>query len=289
MKKGYIYCITSAILFGTAGMFIKLTQKTGLDSISLLTLQYIIAVSLLFVGSFIKDRKKLHVTKKQLLNLAILGIVGNSFMTVFYYKAFEYLPVAMVTMLLFTYPIIVFIYSTIFEKQHISKNKISALLIAFIGCGLTLNIFSGRFSYPIKGVIFGLLSAVFYAFMNIYSEKRLIGIDALSINAYSTLFSLISLLIFKWPSFLFSEKIKTGSLIYIIILAIVCEIVPLTLLYSAIKSIGSLKVSIINFIEIPTAMVVSYIVLKEKIGFMQILGALLIIYSIYLIRSSSKK
>lgn len=287
LRKGYIYSIISAILFGTAGIFVKLALKTGLDSISLLTVQYIIAVFIMFAVALIKERQKLYINKGQLFNLAVLGIVGNTFMTIFYYKAFEYLPVAMVTMLLFTYPIMVFIYSIIFGKQKIDRKKISLIFIAFLGCILSLNILSGSFKYSMKGLIFGLLSAVFYAFMNLYTEKKLEGVDSLSINAYSTLFSLISLLIYKWPAFLFKANVKIDSIFYIIVLALVCEIVPLTLLYTAIKYIGSLKVSIISNLEIPTAMIVSFLILKEQVQFSQIMGAILIVYTVYLIREKS--
>ncbi len=287
MKKGYMYSVISAILFGTAGIFVKLALKTGLDSISLLTVQYILAVFIMFVVALIKEKQKLQVDKKQLFNLAVLGIIGNTFMTIFYYKAFEYLPVAMVTMLLFTYPIMVFIYSIIFGKQRIDRKKVLMIFLAFLGCMLSLNILSGSFKYSMKGLIFGLLSAVFYAFMNLYTEKKLSGVDSLSINAYSTLFSLISLLIYKWPVFLFKGNVKIESVFYIVILALVCEIVPLTLLYAAIKYIGSIKVSIISNLEIPTAMLVSILVLKEQVHLSQIIGAILIVYTVYLIRDKN--
>lgn len=284
MKKGYMYAIVSAILFGTAGIFVKLAQHTGLDSVSLLTVQYVIAVTLMFIVAFIKDRKKLYISKKQLFDMAILGGVGNTLMTVCYYRAFEYLPVAMVTMLLFTYPIMVFIYSVAFRKQKIDSKKVIAIVSAFSGCILTLNILSGELKYSIKGIVFGLLAAIFYAFMNLYSEEKLENVDALSINAYSTLFSLLTLLVYRWPGFLFKGHIRVESLTYIIILAVFCEIIPLTLLYSAIKYIGSLKVSIISNLEIPTAIVVSFVILKEGVSIMQIVGAVLIFYSVHLIR-----
>ena len=280
-----MYAIVSAILFGTAGIFVKLAHNTGLDSVSLLTIQYVIAVTLMFIVAFLKDRKKLHISKKQLFHMAILGAIGNTLMTVFYYMAFEYLPVAMVTMLLFTYPIMVFIYSVFFEKQKVDIRKIAAILCAFLGCVLTLNILSGELKYSMKGIIYGLLAAIFYAFMNLYSEKKLENVDALSINAYSTLFSLITLVVYKWPVFLFKGQIRLDGLTYIIILAVLCEIVPLTLLYAAIKHIGSLKVSIISNLEIPTAIVVSFVILKESVSIMQIIGAVLIFYAVHLIRA----
>ena len=171
MKKGYLYAVQSAIFFGTAGIFVKLAEKSGFDSIELLIFQYTIAIILLFSFIFLKDKSKLAVSKSQLFHLCILGIVGNTFMTVFYYKAFEYLDVPMVTTLLFTYPIMVFIYSLVFEKQKLQLTKFIAVSVAFLGCLLSLNIFRGNIAYCFEGIVFGLLSAVFYALL-IYILKK---------------------------------------------------------------------------------------------------------------------
>lgn len=284
MKKGYIYSIASAILFGTAGLFVKMAQSTGLDSISLLTVQYMFAVTMMFAGALIKNPSLMKVNKSQLFHLAVLGVIGNTFMTVFYYMSFEYLPVAMVTMLLYTYPVMVMIYTWIFEQHNINSKKVIAIIIAFLGCLLALDIIGGNFIYSLAGILFGLLSALFYSFMNIYSEKKLMNVGSFAINAYSTLFSLITLCIFKFPTIIITGGISNNSIIYIVILAIFCEIMPLTLLYAAIKNIGSLKVSLIGNLEIPTAIFSAYLFLNEKISMTQLAGAIMIIYSVYLIR-----
>ena len=284
MNKGYIYSILSAILFGSAGLFVKLAYAGGIDSISLLTMQYIIAVPFMFAIMYIFNKKSFKVTKKQLLRLAVLGIVGNTFMTVFYYISFNYLPIQMVAILLYTYPIMIFGYSTVFKKDQLGYKKIFAVFLAFLGCVLTLDILSGQFKYSLKWIIFALTCAMFYAFMNIYSEEKLQELEPLTINAYSTLFSLISLMIYKFPIFIFRGDITKSVFLYTSVLALFCEIIPLTLLYAAIKHIGSLKVSIIGNLEIPTAMLVSFFVLHEQIASMQIIGTVLVVYAIYMIR-----
>ena len=272
------------MLFGSAGLIVKLAYVEGIDPIGLLTLQYIIAVILMFLVLSIKNKQELKVSKKELYDLFILGVVGNSFMTVFYYTAYHYLPMAMVTILLYTYPIMVFCYSLLFHKKEISKTKTLALITAFIGCILALGILGGGLKYSIKGIIFGVLSAVFYAFMNIYSENNLSTVRPLTINAYSTLFSLVSLIIYSFPTFIFKGQVTINMLGYTTILAVFCEIIPLTLMYSAIKHIGSLKVSIVGNIETPTAMLLSFFILSEHISFTQIIGAVLVFYAVYLLR-----
>jgi drug/metabolite transporter (DMT)-like permease len=284
LKKGYIYSIVSAILFGSAGLFVKMAYVGGIDSISLLTLQYMIAVPLMFTLMYIFNKESFKITKAQLLKLAVLGIVGNTFMTVLYYLSFNYLPMEVVAILLYTYPLMVFVYSAVFKKNSLGYKKLFAVALAFFGCVLTLDILSGQLKYSVIGVIFALLCAMFYAFMNIYSEEKLQGIEPLAINAYSTLFSLISLMIYKFPLFVFSGEVTASLLGYTAILAVFCEIIPLTLLYAAIKHIGSVKVSIIGNIEIPTAMIISFFILHEKVGIMQIVGTVIVICAVYMIK-----
>lgn len=285
MKKGYIYSILSAIFFGSAGLIVKFAYVEGVDSISLLTIQYTIAVAIMFIILVITNREALKVSKNILLHLAILGIIGNTFMTVFYYLAFKYLTVTMVSILLYTYPIMVFIYSFFFGKEKVGPKKFIALIMAFGGCVLALGLIGGKSAYSKVGILYGILSALFYAFMNIYSENKLSNVDSLTINFYSTLFSLISLIIYKFPVFVFKGEVSIGLIGYTTILAVFCEILPLTLLYAAIKRIGSLKVSIIGNLEIPTAMILSYIFLHESITLLQLIGAILVFYAIYKIRN----
>ncbi|WP_446898529.1 DMT family transporter [Clostridium sp. LBM24168] len=270
-------------MFGSAGIFVKLAYKVGLDSINILIAQYIAAVVLMFLFIFAKNRELLHVKKIQVFHLAVLGIFGTTFMTLFYYESLKYLSVAMVTILLFTYPIMIFIYSIIFRNQKVTFQKIMAVILSFTGCILGLNIFNGSMDYTFKGIIFGLLSAVFYAFMNLYSEKNLQNIDSMTINAYSTLFSLITLVIYSPPYFLFNNDLKLEGIFYIILLAVVTDVIPLTLLYASIKYIGAVRTSIICNLEIPASIIMSAAILGEKVYMLQIIGALMIVFAIYII------
>lgn len=288
MKKGYIYAIAAAVMFGSSGMFVKLAQGTGLDSISLLTVQYMLAVTIMFAYAFIRNRKILVVDRKSLIDLALMGVIGSTGMTLCYYMAFEYLPVAVVTMLLYTYPVLVFIYTCIFEKGSMNVQKTAAIIMAFTGCILALNLFGGNYAYPVLGIVLGLMSAVFYAFINIFSEKKLERVDSLAINAYSTLFSLIALCLYRFPSHVFRGEINPDSIIYIVLLAIFCEILPLTMLYASLKLIGALKVSVISNLEIPTAFVMAYLFLNEKITVSQLFGSALIVCAIILIRNGER-
>lgn len=279
--KGYIYAIISAIFFGSAGIFVKSGYSNNFGPVELLMLQYVIALIILFIFCLIKYRNKLLLSKKMLTKLLIQGAIGNTLMTVFFYSSFKYLEVSTATMLLYTYPAMVAIYSALFLGQRITKRKIFAIIGTFLGSLMVLNLISSNLkSLNIMGVCFGILAALFYSFMNIYAEKIVDEVPSMVITLYTTLFSLIILLIFN-PSFISKlGGVSTSSIINAASLAFFCEIIPLTLLYAAIKNIGAVTTSIISTLELPSSAIFSFIFLSEKLSAIQILGILLAVYSV---------
>lgn len=283
--KGFIYAIVSSIFFGSAGIFVKSNCSSNFNSVDLLMLQYIIASFILFIICIIKYRQSLKLSKAMLKKLIIQGIIGNTLMTVFFYSALVYLDMAVATMLLYLYPAMVAAFSFIFFKVKISRLKIAAICGTFLGGLLVLNIFSGNFSsISIKGILFGVLSAVFYAFMNLYAEKIVEDVPSMVITFYTTIFSLAVLFIINYGFIGKIPSITSESVLNAGLLAFFCEIIPLTLLYSAIKYIGSVTTSIISTIELPASAVFSYFIMHESISIIQAIGILIIGYSVIVLK-----
>lgn len=282
MKRGYLYALLSSILFGSAGIFVNFSYKLGLNSINLLMLQYIFSVAFMLLFIILFNRKYLKVTKGELIRLCIMGAILNTLMTLFYYNAFNYLSVSMVTLLLYTFPSIIFIYKVIFRRYKINIKNVSALIIVFLGCILALNIIGENSIISVKGIICGILASFFYALINIYAEEKLIGISSLTINFYTYLFSLVSLIIINRDIKIYSV-LNNKAFITVGLFAVLGGILPMIFLFLAIKSIGAFKTSIISNVEIPSAILFSVIILKEKIAMVQIIGVILIIISILIL------
>jgi drug/metabolite transporter (DMT)-like permease len=286
MKKGYVHAILSAIFFGAAGVLVKLALKTGYDSIQLIILQYMVSIPLLFVYIYFTDRDKLRLTRRQLIDLIILGLFGNAPMTIFYYNAFANLPAPIVTIMLYTYPFIIFGFNTVLFRKKVGKKILLLILIGFVGAVLTLNFFGNHSNYSLYGMLCGILAAMFFAFMNMFTETRLMDTDAFVINTYSTFVSLIALVIYNVHYMNFIFTINMSVVVNVALLSLFCEVLPLTLLYSGIQKIGGLKTSIIGNLEIPTTIVLSALILKESLVTIQLLGVILIIYTTYKIKKS---
>lgn len=285
MKLGYIASIFSAILFGLAGIFIKFIFSFNIDSIDLIILQYTFIVVILFIPISIFNIKLLKVGKKDFLRLIILGILGDCFMTVFYYKSFYYLPVGIATVLLYTSPIFIYLYSVLFENKKFTMKSFLLLISIFIGCSMVIGILP--FSYSPIGILYGILGAACFGFMNVYSSKKLKDINSLSLTFYSMLFSLVFLCIYRMPSKGLMLNIPLKAYIFILLLAFLCAFLPLILFYYSIKCIGSFSASVIGNMEVPTAIVAGLIIFNEQIELIQILGILIILLGVYSIEKEN--
>lgn len=283
--EGFIFAIISALFFGSAGIFVKHGYNENFGPVDLLMLQYIIAIVILFVMCLIRYRKNMKLPKIMLKKLMVQGAIANTLMTVFFYTSFKYLDVAVTTMLLFTYPAMVALASFVLFKQKISKPKIISIIGTFLGCLLVLDIFSRGSNLNYLGVLFAMLSAIFYAFMNIYAEKIVEDVPGLVITFYTTLFSLIVLFIFNFSFINKLMVVSKASVINAGCLAFFCEIIPLTFLYEAIKRIGPISTSIISSLELPSSALVAFFFLNEKLSFIQIIGILLVIYCVIKLKS----
>ena len=287
-KIGYIAAILSAVCFGSSGLFVKYIYRFGLSAGEMLILQYLIAVVVLWLGAYYIYGAKIIISSNLLKKVLILGVFGNTFMTLFYYKSFMFLDVAVATILLFTYPILVTIYSFVFGKEKVDKFILISLLIAFTGSFLVLDLFNFNSTVTTIGVIFGVLGAIFYAFMNIYSESFLDKIEPIILTAYVNTFSLITLIIYYRPFHLFNQSLETKAWLGILMLALIAGVLPVALLYTGIKNIGAVKASIIANFEIPVSAVLSYFIYNERLNSFQIIGMFLVLIGIIILQNKKK-
>jgi drug/metabolite transporter (DMT)-like permease len=190
-------------------------------------------------------------------------------------------------MLLFTYPSMVALASFSILKKKVSRVKVFSILGTFLGSILVLDIAAKGSVISIPGVAFAILSAVFYSFMNIYAERIVDDLPGLIITFYTTIFSLAVLFIFNFGFVSQITAISISSFLNAAQLAFFCEIIPLTLLYEAIKRIGSVSSSIITSLELPASAIIAFVFLGESLTYTQIIGILIVVYCVIKLNTDS--
>jgi drug/metabolite transporter (DMT)-like permease len=169
MKKliGIFLIAISAASFGTLAIFGRYAYADGMDIFTVLFIRF--GVSAVFMVIILLLRKE-HFPRgrilAQLIGMGALGYVGQSFM---YMTAIKYASTGLVALLLYLYPMFVFILSVLILHEKATSVKIIALILALVGSALTVD--------PNGGQLIGALMAIAAAL--IYSIYIIVGTDVM--------------------------------------------------------------------------------------------------------------
>jgi drug/metabolite transporter (DMT)-like permease len=164
---GILLIAISAASFGTLAIFGRFLYADGLDTFTMLFLRFGVAALLMLVILLVRKEKfprgKILL---QLIGMGALGYVGQSFS---YLTAIKYASAGLVALLLYLYPMFVFVLSVIVLHEKATWVKIVAIIIALLGTALTVD--------PAGGQLLGILLAISAAL--IYSVYIIVGTDVM--------------------------------------------------------------------------------------------------------------
>ncbi|MDO8753552.1 MAG: DMT family transporter [Anaerolineales bacterium] len=169
MKRliGILLIAISAASFGTLAIFGRYAYADGMDIFTVLFMRFgISAVIMSLILLLRKDHFPRGQILAQLVGMGALGYVGQSFM---YMTAIKYASTGLVALLLYLYPMFVFILSVMILHEKISSVKVIALVLALVGSALTVD--------PNGGQLIGALMAIAAAL--IYSIYIIVGTNVI--------------------------------------------------------------------------------------------------------------
>lgn len=293
MKKiAVLLVIVAGTLWGGIGYFVRAFQASGLSSMQIVAIRMVISAVVFTLYALIFNRKLFKIKLKDLWCFLGTGVVSVATFSFCYFKAIDYSSLSQASILLYTAPIIVMIFSVFLFKEKLTIIKTVSLLLAFLGCLFVTGVFESTQSFNIIAVAFGLGSGVCYALYSIFSRLALDrGYSPLTITLYTFIFSGLSSLLLidvKPVAKLITES--ANDFIFCILFAILSSVLPYVTYTIALKHIRPSTASIIASIEPVVATVTGAILFNEVVSFPYgYLGIALVISSIVLINIMPKK
>ena len=115
---------------------------------------------------------------RTLVTLILMGAIGYVSLSFTYFSALTMAPVGLVVILFYIYPSLVTLQAALFLNSPITKIKIAALLLSFVGIVLVVGLdFGGA---PTLGVALGVASAVIFSIYMIVGSKVISKTDSFS-------------------------------------------------------------------------------------------------------------
>ena len=277
-KKPYIMLISSLVIVGTIGVF---RRYIPLSSALLAFFRGVIgsASLLAYVALFKKGRRQPVEGKKlaaMVLNGAFLGINW-----ILLFEAFNYTTIAKATLAYYMQPTIVLLLSPLLFRERLTVKKLLCAAAALFGMVLVSGGVGSAGGPPQdgRGILFGLGAACFYSLVVILN-KKIKGVESYR----KTIVQLLSSAAVLIPYLLIRGEFAQVSLEpRVIWLVLLVGVVHTGLVYALFfGSMGALKaqtISALTYIDPVTAMIVSALVLGERLSVGGLIGAALILGS----------
>jgi drug/metabolite transporter (DMT)-like permease len=289
--RGYILIIAASILWGTLGIFAKLSFEYGILPETLIALRLAIGFATLAVVLMLFNRDSLKIQKADVLHLLIFGTFAIALQRVSYFYAVDLTTATVAAILFYTYPVFVTIAASFLLKEKIKLEELVAIVLTFFGVALVVKVYDvSLFNVNMMGIVFGLLSSILFTLYFMMAKKLRSRYASWTLTFYGdgigalTLAPIISLSLPEIMEF----PIQLWWLIFTI--AWIPSLLAYLLYSYALRYVKASKGSILSVIEPLSAAVFSTIFIRESLEKPQMMGiALALIGVVLLFRRGKSK
>ncbi len=277
---GVLIALLGAICFSTKAIFVKLAYRdTTVDAITLLALRMVFSLPFFAISAYASSSKETNVkfTTRQWVSVAVIGCLGYYISSLLDFLGLQYVTAGIERLILFIYPTLVMLMSSLIFKEKIKPIQWVALVITYVGLLIAffseVDLQSTQSSNFILGSVLIFICAFTYAAYIVGSGRLIPMVGAAKFNSYAMSFASIGVL---FHFFLNSNISLWGfpSLVYVysFLMAILSTVVPSYMVVEGIKRIGSDNTAIVGSIGPVSTLVLAYFFLQETISPFQIMG-----------------
>lgn len=273
-----LYVLLGGVSYGVLAPFVKLAYEAGIPTEDSVRLQYFTGFFLLALINlfFVRGRIGLRAFVFLVLSGIPMGLT-----TTFYYKSLAYLDTSISIVLLFQYTWMGVVAELLIERVRPTQEKLLALLLLIAGSFLAVNVLGADLrKLPLIGVVLALLSAVSFAVFIYVSGRVANHLSALRKSFVMSIgAALIVALVFPVGDFLV-DGLNHTYIGFGLMLGFFGVVLPPFLFSLGMPIVGSGLGTILSSTELPTTMVLSAMVVSERVTFLQWLGIAIVLAGI---------
>ena len=286
-RLGFILVFMAGVCWGSAGVLSKLLMNLGFTPEVVAMYRVLLGFTLLLPIFLVFKFNLLKVEKRQLIFLALGGAIGVALGIIAYFYAVKLISASIAVILLYTYPVFVLIFSRKFLGEKVTRLKVLAAVLVLIGCFLTVkgyNLPSVKLNFA--GILIGLVSSFSFTFYTILSRFMLSNISEETVTFYTLGFGGVVLLMLNILTGNASPILNVKFWFLILLLAIIPTVLAFTFFIFGLKNVEAGRAGVYTTSEIISALILAYAILGERLEVLQLIGALVVFFSIL---SLSKK
>ncbi len=269
--RGLALVVGSTLAYGVLPILGKLAYAEGTRPLPLLAWRYAIAAALIALverGPRLPLRTRLR-----------LWAVGSVFVlnSIAYFRALEIVPASVVSLVLYTYPVMVALLAALAGLERLTPRGLLAAAVAFAGCALTAG-GAGPGAAPSRaGVAWALVAAFVYACYIVLSSRfgKDVPARALALHLAQVAALVCAALALAGPGLALPRAPRAWAAVAAI--GIVSTVVAMTTFLAGMAIVGPTRASVLSSLEVVVTLVLAFTLLGERLTPWQWAGALLIL------------
>lgn len=290
-RSGVILCLVSAAAFGGIGIFGKLAYDEGSTVGTLLSVRFTVAAVLLWsltasTGALAGLRR---LPRRDVLAALGLGAVGYGAQAGAYFAALERLDASLLSLLLYTYPVMVTVAAIALGRDRASRRTAAALALA---CGGLVLVLAGAAAGALDplGTALALGAAVVYSTYILVSTGISARVGPLALATLVCTGAACSLTLGSLVAGDLDPGAVSGAgFAWIGGLAVVSTVAAISLFFAGLRRVGPTAASILSTLEPIVAVVLACAVFGESLGPAQLAGGALVLLGVLVVRAPQRR
>jgi drug/metabolite transporter (DMT)-like permease len=283
--QGYLCVLAAGTFWGVSTVVAKSLFALGILPAQLALIRLGLSALILFFVLLCSNRSRLIITFGEIPSFAILGCFGMAANQFTYYLAISKVHISLVLIIYYFNAVWITLYAFRFQKEPVSKRKIFCLIMVLLGCYLAVGGYRiDRLRLNGVGILSGLACSFFSAFYVLYGEKALKRHDPWTVIFYGLAFGAITVGFFVSPVQIVTGGHSLRVWMVFFLIAIFQTLIPYGLYFSGIDRIRATRASITSVWEIIAGALSAYVVLREILYPLQIIGGATVIAAIILLQ-----
>ena len=292
--RGELYLVIGAIFFSLNGVIVTLV----LDHMTTFRLAQVRAIGnffLLFIITFIQDRKSLKAERREIPTLIFYGVFGYAMVQLGYFIGIaQGVPLSLVLIIEFTAPIWIVLWIKFVRKGAVANDMWVAIALSLLGLIFVAKVWEG-FTFDLFGTLGALGAALALAVYFLMSQSQGTKRSAQAMVVWGMgiagLFWSIVLPIWNFPTQIFTTSINLQGrfsdysapgwllIAYIIVFG---TMVPYLFVVGGIRRLSASTSSIIGMLEPVLAGAFAWIWLSQSWSAIQLVGGVIVLIGIYI-------
>jgi drug/metabolite transporter (DMT)-like permease len=279
-RRGVALCLVSACGFGLMAIFAKEAYRDGLGVTSLLAARFVLAAGVFW--AIVALRGAARPPRRVAVACVALGAVGYSAQAGFFFTALEHIDASLTSLLLYTYPALVFCAAVALRRERLEPWKAGALLFASGGAALVL-LGGGAGGLEATGVLLALGAAVTYSTYILVADGIVGRIDPFLLGALVATGAAATFLLAGTAGG--SLEFGGGGWIWIVAIALLSTVLPIVTFVLGMERVGASTASIVSTVEPVVTVALAVALFGEALGPLQVLGGVLVLAAVVALQS----